>query len=82
MADEEEVLVFGIPMPSMVEGFQPLECVVLIQGIIMDNGNPTMTSLGSAGMTPWVAVGLMELEIERLKMSYVFSAEDHSDDDE
>lgn len=81
MADESEVLVYGIPMPSMLEGFQPLECVVLIQGIDMNNGNPTMTSLGSAGMTPWVAVGLMELEIERLKMSYVFNSTDHSEED-
>lgn len=85
-ADDEEVeLVYGIPCPKLPEGLQPLECVVLLTGIDMESGAPTMTALGSSGLSPWVAVGLLEIEAARLKMGYTLTAiafEDEDDDDE
>lgn len=97
MAENEEVSVpepeeeesqfefaYGIPLPKLPPSLQPLECVILIVGIDMETGSPTMTSLGSEGMAPWTAVGLMSVEMHRLKMSYTFSAIslDEDDDDE
>lgn len=95
MAENEEVSVpepeegedefeycYGIPLPKLPPGLQPLECVILLTGIDMENGSPTMTSLGSQGMAPWNAVGLMELEVHRLKMGYTFSAIALDDEDE
>lgn len=93
MAENEEVSVpeeeesqfeyaYGIPLPKLPPSLQPLECVILIVGIDMETGSPTMTSLGSEGMAPWTAVGLMSVEMHRLKMSYTFSAISLEDDDE
>lgn len=73
---------FGIPLPKLPPSLQPLECVILIVGIDMETGSPTMTSLGSEGMAPWTAVGLMSVEMHRLKMGYTFSAISLEDDDE
>jgi hypothetical protein len=35
---EEIEYIYGIPMPSLPEGLQPLECVILIKGIMLDEG--------------------------------------------
>jgi len=79
---EEFTYVYGIEMPNLPPDLQPLECVVLLTGIDMETGSPTMTSLGSERMAPWVAVGLLETEAHRLKMSYTFSAISVDDDDD
>lgn len=71
--DEEEInYVYGIEMPSLPEGLQPLECVLLLKGIMMDSGEPTVTALGSEGMTPWEAAGMLQMESARLIQGYVF----------
>lgn len=74
--DDEELeaveYVYGIMMPSLPEGLQPLECVVLIKGIMMESGQPTVTALGSEGMTPWEAAGMLQMEAQRLIQGYVF----------
>jgi hypothetical protein len=80
--DEDVEHVYGIAMPKLPEGMQPLECVVLIQGIEMENGMPTITALGSEGMTPWMAVGMMAVESQRLTMGYTLTAVAMMDDDE
>lgn len=81
--DEERVeYCYGIPMPVLPEGLQPLDCVVLIKGLMMDSGQPTITALGSRSMTPWDAVGLLEMESHRLKMGYTLTATYFGDDDE
>lgn len=75
--DESEAkveYVYGLAMPDIPEGMQPLECVVLIQGIQMDTGQPTVSALGSEGMTPWMAVGMMAMESQRLTMGYTLTA--------
>ena len=85
LPDEEDYdseLVYGIELPKLPPDLQPLECIVILTGIDMETGNQTMTSLGSAGMTPWVAVGLMSVEIARLKMGYTMGATFMDDDDE
>ena len=78
--------VYGICMPRLPEGLQPLECVVLIEGIQMDSGQPTVTAMGSDGMRPWVAVGLMRMEAARLEQGYIFGGNGsgffEEDDDE
>lgn len=70
--DEETVYIYGIEMPVLPEGLQPLECVVLIQGINMENGQPTITAMGSENMTPWTAVGMLRMEATRLETGYTF----------
>lgn len=80
--EEEYEYVYGIQMPKLPPDLQPLECVVLLTGIDMTTGSPTMTSLGSERMAPWTACGLMAVEQHRLKMSYTFSAISLDDDDE
>lgn len=74
--------VYGIPMPVIPEGLQPLECVVLMQGIMLDSGQPTITAMGSEGMTPWMAIGMMRIEQARLEMGYTLSAVALNDDDD
>lgn len=69
---EEIEYCYGIPLPSLPEGLQPLECVILIKGLMMDSGEPTVTALGSEGMTPWEACGMLQMESQRLIQGYVF----------
>ena len=77
---------YGIALPSLPEGLQPLECVVLIKGIMMESGQPTVTALGSEGMTPWEAAGMLQMEAQRLIQGYVYGGmtfyEDDDDDEE
>lgn len=87
--EEEEVeceeLVYGMQMPCLPEGLQPLECVVLIEGIQMSTGQPTITAMGSEGMRPWVAVGMLRMEAFRLEQSYASlgdSGDFYDDEDE
>jgi hypothetical protein len=70
---------YGIPMPVLPEGLQPLECVIIIKGIHMSSGSQTITSLGSENMTPWEAVGMLEIEALRLKMVYTATANNYPD---
>lgn len=78
MSEEEEleeeesecIYVYGICMPQLPEGLQPLECVVLIEGIMMDSGQPTITAMGSEGIRPWAAAGMLRMEATRLELSY------------
>lgn len=78
----EQQYLFGIPIPDMNEGVQPLECLILIQGINMDDGSPTMTTIGSEGITPWMATGMMTMEIERLKFMTVYASVSAEGEDE
>lgn len=82
--DENQQYVFGIPVPDMNEGVQPLECLILIKGINMEDGSPTMTTIGSEGITPWEAIGMMDVEMERLKFMTVYSlmSNDNGEDEE
>lgn len=80
---------YGLCMPKLPEGLQPLECVVLIEGIMMSTGQPTITAMGSEGMKPWVAVGMLRMEASRLELSYStlgddsdFGYDDEEDEDE
>lgn len=73
---------YGICLPRLPEGMQPLECVVLIEGIEMNTGQPTFTAVGSDGMKPWVAVGLLRMEAARLEQAYIFGGQGFEDDDE
>lgn len=79
---EKTEFIYGIEMPVLPEGMQPLECVVLVQGIMMDTGMPTITALGSDGMTPWMAVGMMAVESQRLTMGYTLTAVAMLDDED
>ena len=79
---EEQTLVFGIPVPTIGGDVQPLECLVLVKGIHMETGTPTMTSIGSEGITPWEAMGMMQMEIERIKMMAFMHASHMTDDDD
>lgn len=76
--DDEEIeeieYVYGLAMPPLPDGMQPLECVVLITGIMMETGTSTITAMGSDGMTPWMAVGMMAVESHRLTMGYTMNA--------
>lgn len=82
--EERREWVYGIEMPILPDGLQPLECVVLMSGIEMETGHPTITALGSDGMTPWMAIGMMSVETARLQMGYTFHAVslDEEDDEE
>jgi hypothetical protein len=88
--DPEEIqtsqeYVYGVPIPTLPKGVQPLEAVVLIKGIVLENGAPTITVTASDGMLPWDAVGLMEIESARLKLTYAMSAtsaEDYEEEEE
>lgn len=88
MADDEveeedgQEYVFGIPVPSLDEDVQPLECMVLVKGIRMEDGSPTMTTIGSEGITPWEAVGMMVTEIERIKFMTVYASVSQQAEDE
>lgn len=79
---EEHTLVFGIPVLSIEEDIQPLECMILVKGINMKTGMPTMTTIGSEGITPWEAMGMMQMEIERIKMFALFESVHGDDEDE
>lgn len=80
---EEEVFVFGIPVPNMTPNIQPLECLILIKGINMEDGSPTMTTIGSSGITYWESIGMMDLEIERIKFMSVYNTlTQNSEEDE
>lgn len=72
--DDEECVeyCYGVSMPCLPEGLQPLEIVVLIEGIQMDTGQPTITAMGSDGMKPWTAVGLLRMEAARLEQGYIY----------
>lgn len=74
--------VYGVEMPNLPPDLQPLECVVLLQGIMMESGQPTITAMGSEGMTPWMAIGMMRVEQARLEMGYTLTAVALSDDDD
>lgn len=87
LEEEEYTHVYGIQVPEMDTNIQPLECLILIKGINMDDGSPTMTSIGSDGITPWEAVGMMSMEIERLNFMTMYAsmrdqAEEHEQGDE
>lgn len=79
---EKVEYVYGIPMPTLPPGLQPLEAVVMLQGIMLDTGQPTITAMGSEGMTPWMAVGMMRIEQARLEMGYTLTAVALNDDDD
>ena len=68
LEDDGQEYCYGIPIASMTDGIQPLELVILVQGINMETGSPTMTMIGSEGITPWAAAGMMTIELERIKM--------------
>lgn len=70
----EPQYVFGIEVPDMSPGIQPLEVIVLIKGINMEDGSPTLTTIGSQGLTPWEAIGMMYTEIERQKFMTVYAS--------
>ena len=72
--ESEQQYVFGIEVPDMSPGVQPLECLILIKGIDMENGSPTLTTIGSQGITPWEAIGMMYTEIERQKFMTVYAS--------
>lgn len=85
--DEDVEYCYGIAMPTVPEGLQPLECIVLIKGIMMDSGQPTITAMGSENMSPWEAVGMLQMEAQRLINGYSFGGMgtgfyDSDDDDE
>lgn len=80
--EEEQEYLFGIPIPDVDEGIQPIECLILVKGVRMEDGSPTMTAMGSAGITPWEAVGMMSLEIERLKFMSVYASVGNQEDDD
>lgn len=95
MSDEEELeeyeseceYVYSICMPKLPIDLQPLECVVLIKGMMMSTGQPTITAMGSEGMSPWEAVGMLQMEAQRLVYGYSFNGngtgfEDDEDDEE
>lgn len=79
---DKSTYVYGIEMPNLPSDLQPLECVVLLSGIMMDSGQPTITAMGSEGMTPWLAIGMMRVEQARLEMGYTLTAVALSDDDD
>lgn len=83
-AEEENdcIYVYGICMSQLPEGLQPLECIVLIEGIMMDTGQPTITAMGSEGIKPWAAAGMLRMEANRLEHGYIFSGHDGFDDDD
>lgn len=77
---------YGLPLPPMTEGIHPLEYIVLISGINMETGEPIMTTITSNGMTIWNAVGMLSIEVERLKIASVMNghveeAENGSEDE-
>ena len=80
--------VYGVCMSRLPEGLQPLEIVVLIEGIMMDTGQPTITAIGSEGMKPWSAVGMLRMEASRLEQAYTdggglgFDEEEEDDEDD
>lgn len=84
--EDGQEYILGIPVPSMSEGIQPLELIVLIHGINMEDGSPTMTTIGSEGITPWLAAGMMTIELERLKAMSVMHSfhddEEYKEDEE
>lgn len=83
--DEEEVekqYVFGIEVSDLPEGIQPLEVLILVKGINMEDGSPTMTVIGSDGITPWEAVGMMHVEMERMKVMTVYATLVHEAEEE
>ena len=82
--EEEEIddgyeYVYGVAMPQLPPGLQPLEIIVLIEGIMMDTGQPTITAMGSEGMKPWTGVGLLRMEAARLEQGYVYGGNDGFD---
>lgn len=84
--DDGQEYCYGIPIASMTEGIQPLELVILVQGINMETGSPTMTMIGSDGITPWAAAGMMSIELERIKVmtimhSYTEVTEEEEEDE-
>ena len=78
----EQQYVFGIEVPDITEGIQPLECLVLVKGINMEDGSPTMTAIGSAGITPWEACGMMSMELERMKFMTIYASMQHNQEEE
>lgn len=94
-AEEEEDFddgceyVYGVCMPQLPAGLQPLEIIVLLEGIDMDTGQPTITAMGSDGMKPWTAIGLLRMEAARLEQGYIYAGsgngfydEDEEDEDD
>lgn len=69
---EEIEYVYGIAMPDLIDDIQPLECCVLVKGIFMSTGEPTIIALTSDGMTPWEAAGMLQMEASRLIQQYAF----------
>ncbi len=86
LEEDYQELVYGIPVPEMTEGLQPIEVIVLIKGVNMEDGSPTMTTVVSPGMTTWEAAGLMVIALERVKtmamMDLFETYEDEDDEDE
>lgn len=80
--EEDQQYVFGIPVPDMSEDVQPLECLVLIKGINMETGAPTMTTIGSEGITPWEAVGMLVTEAERIKFMTIYVSVGQNEEEE
>lgn len=89
-AEEEDdgcEYVYGVCMPQLPVGLQPLEVLVMVEGIMMDTGQPTITAMGSEGMRPWSAVGMLRMEASRLEQGYTFGGigeyeEDEEEDDD
>lgn len=92
--EEEEIddgyeYCYGVAMPQLPVGLQPLEIIVLLEGIDMITGQPTITAMGSEGMKPWSAIGLLRMEAARLEQGYIYSGsgdgffnEEDEEDDE
>lgn len=87
-SDAEEsgqTLVFGIPVEDVDANIQPLDVLVLVKGINMDTGSPMMITVGSGGIPIWEIIGMLDMELERLKymavsVSYPLLDEDQEEE--
>ncbi len=58
--------VFGVPMPDLPTGAQPLEAVVLVK-VLTDDGHICLCERASAGLTAWEALGMATTYADTLR---------------
>lgn len=80
--EDGQVLVFGIPVEDMDANIQPLEVLVLVKGINMETGSPMMITVGSGGIPIWEIIGMLDMELARLRNMALYATSVSNDDEE
>lgn len=77
--EEGQTLVFGIPVEDVDANIQPIDVLVMIKGINMETGAPMMITVGSGGIPIWEIIGMLDMELCRLRNMALYATSSSSE---